>query len=593
MTINLQAIVDPSRTKSKRWGSPTLIIAVLVIVFFVLSALLGPWLFAQQAGTVNPAIGRQGPSAAHLLGTDQLGRDILARTLVGARASLGYAFGATALTALIGVGLGLLAAALGNRARQVMFQLSATATAFPAILLAVILATLFGRSGTAAMLGLAIAAVPTTARITMTLAVGAAGTDQVAAARVVGVGTLRILLRYVLPQISQPLATFTILAAASNLVALSALSFVGLGVQPPEWDWGAMLNSALKEIYTSPFGVVGPGIAIVLAGVVLNIVGEHLARLLDPRNRVRRAGSVASTASARPVTDPLSQEALRPVDIADPVLRVQDLRVATNTEPHHELVHGVDITVGRGQRVGIVGESGSGKSLTLSAMAHLMPPGLGSTAAHHQFNGTELADKDARTRRRVLGDQVALVFQDPMSSLNPSLTIGSILSDKLKAHTNLSRSEVRRRVVAALDEVSIPDPTRTIDRFPHQLSGGQRQRVMVALALLGRTELLLADEPTTALDVSVQRQIANLLVRVNEERGISVVLVSHDIALVSEICDRIIVMRNGWVVEQGTTEEVLTDPQHPYTRALLAALPQSLTAVSSGQAAGKQTGSLA
>lgn len=573
--LNPSTAIQPTRGP-RSWASPAFLIPLVFILITVASALLAPLFLSTQANAVDPSSARLGSSSDHLLGTDQLGRDILARTLVGTRASLGYAFGATLITTVVGVAVGLLAAALGGRARQLLFQLAATATAFPAILLAVILATMFGRSGTSAMLGLAFAAAPQIARITMTLAVGAAGSDQVAAARVVGVRPGRIVLRYILPQISQPLATLTILAAAANLVALSALSFVGLGVQPPEWDWGSMLNAAMKEVYVNPFGAFGPGVAIVAAGVSLNIFGERLARILDPRHRVLGGAQIASVdeESGQGGHEPTEENAaLRAVQVREPVLSIEGLRVRSAGKEGRELVHGVNLEIGRGERVGIVGESGSGKSLTLAAAALLLPAGLESTTDRHEFRGTELSSQNVTSRKALLGDYLALIFQDPMSSLNPSRTIGATLSDKLRAHTTLGRSEIRRSVIDALAEVNIPSPEQHFRRYPHQLSGGQRQRVMIALALLGDTQLLLADEPTTALDVSVQRQIADLLVQVNEKRGISIVLVSHDLALVSEICDRIIVMQNGRIVEQGTTEEVITGPRHPYTRSLLAAIP--------------------
>jgi peptide/nickel transport system permease protein len=563
-----------ARARSRRplsWASPAVLTSLVVIVIIVVAALLAPLLLTDRASAVDPTAARLGPSGDHPLGSDQLGRDIFARTLVGTRASLGYALGATMITTILGVTMGLLAAALGGRARQLLFQVAATATAFPAILLAVILATIFGRSGTAAMLGLALAAAPQIARITMTLAVGAAGSDQVAAAQVVGVGPARIVLRYILPQIAQPLATLTILAGAANLVALSALSFVGLGVQPPEWDWGSMLNGAMTEVYANPFAAAGPGLAIVTAGMALNIFGERLAKQLDPRHR--DVAHSAPTGREDCTEAAVVPTALRPTEIQDPVLSIKELRVYTSGQNRLELVHGVDLTVGRGERVGIVGESGSGKSLTLAAAARLLPAGLVSTTQRHEFKCTELSAQNKVSERRLLGDSLAMIFQDPMSSLNPSRTIGALLSDKLRAHSNLGGAAIRQKVLDALAEVNIPNPDQYLSRYPHQLSGGQRQRVMIAMALLGDTELLLADEPTTALDVSVQRQIADLLVRVNERRGISIVLVSHDLALVSEICDRIIVMNDGRIVEQGTTEEVITNPQHPYTRHLLASIP--------------------
>ncbi|WP_447648158.1 dipeptide/oligopeptide/nickel ABC transporter permease/ATP-binding protein [Microbacterium forte] len=553
---------------------PAALVSLIVIVGLLLTAIFAPMFLTDAAMATDPLSSRLAPSLSHPFGTDELGRDILLRTLVAARPSLFYALGAVLITTVLGVSIGLLAAVLGPRARQALFQISATATAFPAILLAVILATTFGRSGTAAMLGLAIATVPYTARITMTLAVGVAGTDQIAAARAVGVRGGRLVRYYVLPQIAEPLATITIMAAAGNLIAMSALSFVGLGVQPPDWDWGAMLSGALREIYTNPIALLGPGVAIVVAGAAINMFGESLAATIDPRNRTRgpRSALTPQSVTAPSVVAPRTTDAVS-ADGSDVILDIRDLRVKTVGEHPIDLVHGVDLDIRAGERVGIVGESGSGKSLTLAAAAKLLPAGITSASASHRFLGSDVRTLRGPSERRALGDRVAMVFQDPVSTLNPLRRIGAILSDKLRAHERVTRGEARKRVVGALEEVGIPDPSGAFDRYPHEFSGGQRQRIMIAMALLGDTRLLLADEPTTALDVSVQRQIATLLRRVSDERGIAFVLVSHDVALVSELCDRILVMQHGRVVEDGTTEQILTAPTHPYTRELLEAIP--------------------
>lgn len=568
----------PARPAVRPWYAHTLssvpgASALIVVIGLIAIAFIAPLLWGDQAATVTPSQSRLGPSPNHIFGTDALGRDVWLRVLVGTRTTLLYTFGAVLISTVLGISLGLLAALLGQRARQVMFQISATATAFPAILLAVLLATLFGRSGSAAMLGLAIAGAPQMARLTMNLAMSAAASDAVIAAKTLGVRGPRLVLRYILPNVAEPISTLTIMTSANYLLALSALSFVGLGVQAPEWDWGAMLNDALANIYAIPTAIIGPGLAVVATGVAFNVLGESLASGIDPRNRL---GHSPERRTAEHPGDGFAS--LPPVASTSPekpeVLGIDNLTVrAQGANTELTLIHGISLRISKGERVAIVGESGSGKSLTLAALARLLPGGISATSDSHRFFGSDLDKGSARETKNLLKERLSMVFQDPMSSLNPALTIGAIMTDKLTGSRLRNRKAIRCSLTSALTAVGIQDAEQKLDRHPHELSGGQRQRVMIAIALLGDTKVLLADEPTTALDVSVQAQIAELLLEFSRRKSASLVIVSHDLALVSRLCDRIVVMYKGRIVEDGSTKQVLTEPQHPYTRLLLAAIP--------------------
>jgi len=421
------------------------------------------------------------------------------------------------------------------------------------------------------MAGLALAGAPQMARLTMNLATSAVSSDAVTAARTVGVRGPRLVLRYILPNVAEPIATLTIMTAASYLMALSALSFVGLGVQAPEWDWGSMLSDALANIYTVPTAIIGPGLAVVVTGIVLNVLGESLASGIDPRNRVYL--SPRKSATARPAVVPSAQPAA-PTSTKPEAISIENLTInAHGPAGSIPLIHGVSLHIREGERVAIVGESGSGKSLTLAALARLLPGGLTATHESHRLFGQHIGDPGLRTTDELLKNRLSMVFQDPMSTLNPALTIGAIMADKMPRAGRRNRKQMRKDLAAALTAVGIHDAEQKLNRHPHELSGGQRQRVMLAIALLGETRVLLADEPTTALDVSVQAQIAELLLEFSRSKGASFVIVSHDLALVSSLCERIVVMYRGRIVEDGPTQRVLTAPQHPYTRLLLAAVP--------------------
>jgi len=241
-------------------------------------------------------------------------------------------------------------------------------------------------------------------------------------------------------------------------------------------------------------------------------------------------------------------------------------------------VDGLDITVDRDGVLAIVGESGSGKSVAMLAVMGLLPFTARVTADRMTFDGADLKTMTPAQRRRIAGKDLAMIFQEPMSSLNPCFTVGFQINEALKAHLDLDRRARVNRVVELLAEVGIPDPARRARAFPHQLSGGMSQRVMIAMALACRPKLLIADEPTTALDVTIQAQILDLLLSLKQRNGMALVLITHDMGVVAETADRVIVQYAGQQVEENTTGALFADPHHPYTAALLAALPERATA---------------
>ena len=263
-----------------------------------------------------------------------------------------------------------------------------------------------------------------------------------------------------------------------------------------------------------------------------------------------------------------------------PLLAVRDLRIAFSG---HEAVHGISFDIAPGETVGLVGESGSGKSATSLALLRLLPPTAaitGSLQLTCEPNPTTedlltLSEDQMRAHR---GRSMAMIFQEPMTALNPVMRVGHQIAEAVLAHApRIARAELNARVLAVLHEVALPDPERRLNDYPHQFSGGQRQRIMIAMALINRPRLLIADEPTTALDVTVQAQIIALLKRLRHEHGLSMLFISHDLAVVGQIADRILVMRHGRIVEHGTTHQVLTAPRHDYTRQLLASVPSMRT----------------
>ncbi|HTZ92225.1 MAG TPA: ABC transporter ATP-binding protein [Streptosporangiaceae bacterium] len=265
----------------------------------------------------------------------------------------------------------------------------------------------------------------------------------------------------------------------------------------------------------------------------------------------------------------------RDVTSAEPVLAIRDLSVGLRARSGvTELIRGVSLDIRPGERVGLVGESGSGKSLTMLAVMGLLASPVAVTGGSVTLGGTQLVGASDRTLRALRGSEIAMVYQDPMTSLDPLQRVGEQIAEGLRAH-GVSRHEASERTVAALAEVQLPDPARLARSYPHELSGGMRQRVMIAAALAGNPRLLLADEPTTALDVTIQRQILSLVARIQRARNLAVLWVTHDLGVAAQFVQRLAVMYAGRVVEVGPTTAIFSDPQHPYTAALLDAVPST------------------
>ena len=257
------------------------------------------------------------------------------------------------------------------------------------------------------------------------------------------------------------------------------------------------------------------------------------------------------------------------------LLDIQQLRVEFGTERSPFIaVDGLDLQIEAGEVVGIVGESGSGKSVTSLALMGLIDYPGRVAAQRMAFDGRDLLKMRERERRGLLGKDIAMIFQDPMTSLNPCFTVAYQLMETLRVHQGGSKKELRDKALTLLKQVEIPDPERRLDAYPHQLSGGMSQRVMVAMAIACNPRLLIADEPTTALDVTVQAQMLELLLNLQKERGMALMLITHDLSVIAQTAQRVVVMYAGQVVETGTVPEIFNAPQHPYTQALLAALPE-------------------
>jgi oligopeptide/dipeptide ABC transporter ATP-binding protein len=538
---------------------------------------MAPIVFGPSTLTLNFSQTNENPSLQHLLGTDRLGRDVLLRVLIATRLSLLLALAATTLAAVLGIPAGAGAALLPGRLRAVALRAIDTMLAFPALVVALFIGAVLGSGSGPAALGVGIALSFGFARVASTLALSIGGRDFIQATRALGISGPRLLFRHVLPNVGETLAIQVSVALSVSIVAVSSLSFLGLGAQPPLFDWGSMLTDGVRAFYLTPASALGPAAAIAIASLAFGLTGEAYARASNPMlwsggrsdpSRAHRppASVMGSTGHLRE-----GRENLKPP--AAPALEVKGLTVRFPGETGPvTVVDGVSFEVGRGEMLGIVGESGSGKTMTALAIGGLVPH-PGTVSGGVSLGGQDLARLPHDQLKSLLGTELAVVFQDPMSSLNPALKIGRQMTEAAETHRHLSGSASHRLAARRLGEVNIPAPEMQLERHPHQLSGGMRQRVMIAMGLMNEPVLLMADEPTTALDVTIQAQIMDLLHEINQEHGTAIILISHNLGLISQNCNRVAVMYAGRLVELGTAAELLRAPLHPYTQALLAAVP--------------------
>ncbi len=524
---------------------------------------------AQDLGNILAPPGwDQAGSWDHPLGTDALGRDVLSRLIYGARNSLLISISAMLLGSLLGLTAGVTAGFLGGKIDTTVMRLGDIQLAFPFILLAIaILGVIPDRTPLHLILVLGIPGWIVYARVVRSRVLAEREKDHVRAATALGAGKTRRLFRYVLPSVWQVVPVIALLDIGFLVIMESTLSFLGLGLPPRYASWGGMLAEGRRNMIIAPWLPILPGIAIMATVLSVNLVADGMADVLDPRLRKGTFRRIAMRTKPR-------QD--RPDREREPLLEVHDLSVEFPVEGRTiRAVRGVSFGLERGETLGIVGESGSGKSVTALAIIQLLDSPGRVTGGEIMFAGQDLARISNRRMAELRGRRLAMVFQNPGASLNPVLSIGHQMTEVI--HRQRRERGVDQQAVArnALREVGIGDPDRVLRLYPFQLSGGMNQRVMIAMAMVAEPDLLIADEPTTALDVTTQAQLLERLRRVTRDHDTSLILITHDIALVAEYADRMVVMYAGQVCEAGPTTKVIEDPRHPYTRALLESVPRA------------------
>jgi ABC-type dipeptide/oligopeptide/nickel transport system ATPase component/ABC-type dipeptide/oligopeptide/nickel transport system permease subunit len=542
----------------------------LAIVAFV--TVTGSWLAPYDPKTASLQLVLAPPSAEHWLGADSAGRDVFSRLLVGTQISISAALVALVVALVIGVTGGLIAGYYGGFFDNVSSWFTSILMALPAVIVLLAARAALGPSVWLSMAIFGVLLSPTYFRLVYASVTAVRNELYVDAARVAGLSDLRIIGRHILSVVRAPIIIQSAIIVGISIAILSGLEFLGIGdLSVP--TWGSMLNDGFAQIYRAPILMLWPSLAIGLTSMALVLVANAARDALErtaPRKRRRGTPTSIETTSSDGAPLPLPPAQGAPVS-KELLLSVRDLVVGYDREDGGltKVVDGISFDIYRGEVHGLIGESGSGKTQTAFAVLGLLPTGGRVVSGSIKFEGTSLANAPESVYRSIRGRRIAYIPQEPMSNLDPSFTIGSQLVEPMRVVLGISAQEAKERALALLGRVGIPRPARTFSAYPHEISGGMAQRVLIAGAVSCDPELVIADEPTTALDVSVQAEVLDLLRDLQKERNLGVLLVTHNFGVVADLCDRVSVMKSGQLVETGSVESIFANPAHAYTRSLL------------------------
>jgi len=553
---------------------------VIVVIVAIVAPIVLPHIASQNAGNVFDVL--KGPSGQHLLGTDSLGRDVLQRLLVGTRVTMIGVVEAVAVTLAIGVPAGLAAGYIGGRTDRVIGWLTDLSLSLPGIAVVLVVLSIFPDSMIAGMVTLGVILSPYTSRVIRSATLPIREELYIAAAQVAGLSRPYIIVRHVLSRIIGVVIVLASIYAATALVAQTGLAYLGLIVKLPAPSWGGMVGDGISALTNQPWLIWPPGVVMTLTVVAFGLLGDAVRdataerwsssgiQQRPGRRRRNRLRTPKLTAAPLPSVQPSAG-----ASESGALLRVENLTVTFPSQSSILVVDDISFEIGAGETVGLVGESGCGKTVTAMSLIRMLPGNGEIAAGRIMFDGRDLASLPEEELRHVRGSEIGLISQEPMVSLNPAFRVGWQLALSIRTHHGVSRRAANAAAVELLRSVRLPDPELVARRYPHELSGGMAQRVSIARALAGEPKLLIADEPTTALDVTVQADILELLRELQQERGMAILLVTHDWGVVADLCDRAVVMYAGQVVERADLRPLFHQPLHPYTQALLVSDPHN------------------
>ena len=564
-------------------GKISLAVLLLLVLMAITANLIAPY------DPLKIYTARTAPGAEFLFGTDDKGRDVLSRIMYGARYSLVIGLGSTALALVTGAIIGAVAAVTRTWISEVIMRIMDIIMSFPGIALAATVVVVMSPSIPSLIIAIAILYAPQIARVVRANIMSEYGQDYVRAAIVAGANAPWILTKHVMRNCLAPIMVFTVVCVADAIVFEASLAFISAGIPEPTPTWGNILADARAGVLSGRWWqALFPGLFIMITTLCLNILSEGITDAMaaapsapveagdDKLESDREADRLVSdpklayAAQAEMLEKRLS--ALADVETrrtdrfvartdVPPILEVKNLCIKFKRHGDVNVVDNLNYVVRPRQTMGLVGESGCGKSISTSAIMGLLDMSTATVSGEIIYDGKNVLEMNESQLNEIRGREIAMIYQDSLSALNPSM----LISAQFKQLTSRGGT----RTAEELLELVGLDPKRTLESYPHELSGGQRQRVLIAMALTRDPKIIIADEPTTALDVTVQKQVINLLNRLQHELGFAMIFVSHDLALVAEVANSITVMYAGQVVEQGPVTEIMTNPIHEYTRGLL------------------------
>ncbi|WDR06067.1 dipeptide/oligopeptide/nickel ABC transporter permease/ATP-binding protein [Devosia rhodophyticola] len=539
------------------------------LVLLVAVALLAPTLALYDVNVTDLAATNAKPfTPGHPLGGDGAGYDIYSRLIWGSRQTLIAVLIVVSVSAAIGATSGLVAGFYRGIFETAASFVSDAIMSLPGVVLLIALYAVTGPNLPAAMGVFGVIVAPTYYRLVRSIVITVRKELYIDAARVSGLSDLRIVGRHVLWAVRAPIIIHSSFIMAAGIGIESGVSFIGLG-NPAAASWGTTLQRSFNGIYNNPWGVVWPSLLISITILAFVLLGNVLSDVLQSssRNKVlsaRQRRSVIARSAA------VIGEVATAEPSKDSILSIRGLRIGYLTPDGEvrEVVHGVDFDLRRGEIHGLVGESGSGKSQIAFATLGILPREALVLDGSVFLNGEDLM-ADPRKMRAARGRRIAYIPQEPMSNLDPSFTVGAQLIYGLCAVRPMSRPEAREILLALLQRVGIKDPERVMKMYPHEISGGMAQRVLICGAVASEPDIIVADEPTTALDVTVQAEVLDLLRELSEERGLAMILVTHNLGVVADLCHTVTVMKDGRFVENAGVEQIFDSPSDPYTVELL------------------------
>lgn len=596
------------------------ILGICLVALVFLPVLVGFVWTPYEPGAMDITAKSMPPSLSHWFGTDYFGRDVFSRVMEGARMTFLVGAASIAIGAGIGIFVGALTGYFGGPLDELLMRVNDGLASFPSVLLALVLVSVFGSGKYMIIVALGIVFIPSFARVARSEFIAQKERDYVKNAKLMGAGPLRIMFVHILPNTRGILLSAVTIGFNNAVLAEAGLSYLGIGTQPTDVSLGRMLADAQGYLMKAPWFALAPGLTIVLTVLGFSLISESLGKTGAVRKAIKKAKEKrvnperTTGERGKKNTDEITRiepaaignesaelngnDSLQEQGAASQILlRAEHMTVAFHEDGEwDEVVKDADFTIRKGEILGVVGESGSGKSMTALAIMGLLKEHGRITEGRLFFDGKELTALTAEEYRALRGCEMSMVFQEPMTSLNPVFTVGKQMEEMLKLHPeflispetsaeqeceaddsaqalkgkrNERKAIFKRTVLQALSDAGLKEPEQLYGKYPHELSGGMRQRVMIAMAMILRPKLLIADEPTTALDVTIQAKILKLLKEINQKYGISILFISHDLNIIRKMCDRVIVMCKGEMVEQGSVEQIFEAPRQEYTKKLL------------------------